>query len=52
MAEVLRQVAPWRTGAGNPEDGLEKQPVMCACAARIAFLARKKRRNALILGFR
>ena len=48
-AKVLRQAAPWVAGAGNPEDGLEKQPVICASAARAAFLAGQKRRNALIL---
>jgi hypothetical protein len=44
-AEVSGQIAPRRAGARDPQDGIDKQPRVCARATGIALLAGNQRRN-------
>ncbi len=45
VAKFLMQIAPRRSGAGNPKHGFEKEPVVGRRTARIAGFAREKRSN-------
>ena len=49
VSELRVEIAPWRAGAGDPQHGLDEQPVVCPAASRIAALARKQRCNPLPL---
>ena len=50
VAERGRQIAPGTAGAGNPQHGLDKQPVVLAAATGIARLAQTMRLHLRPLG--
>jgi hypothetical protein len=49
MAEAVRQIPPRRTGAGDPEDGFDKQAVITARSAPAAVVPDNVRRNPIPL---
>jgi hypothetical protein len=52
LPEALRQIAPGRTRAHDPQHPLERRTIVAAGAPGVAFLARKERRDALPLRVR
>jgi len=43
IAKLGRQVPPWRTGSGNPQNGFHEKSRIPARAAGVAFLAKTMR---------
>ena len=52
LPEALRQIAPGRTRAHDPQHPLERRTIVAAGTPGIAFLAWKERRDALPLRVR
>lgn len=38
VAEILRQVAPWRPSANDPQHGFDKHPVIATARAAATFI--------------